>query len=199
MNPDDFVGSLPTLASGDYRLRWLSERDLPALRTIFGDPEVVRFMAIACLHTEDDAGAFLLSIQQGFLTGKLYQWGVEYQGLLIGTCTLAQIDRDNRRAEIGFALARRFQGRGLMLQALRLLLDFAFLQMQLHRIEADVDPRNQASLKLLEKLGFLREGVLRDRWLEPDGFQDSVMLALLQRDWHPGNRVQSKVLPGAVG
>lgn len=195
MNPDGFDGRLPTIHGDALSLRGLEKSDLPALRVIFGDPEVVRFMAISCLYTDEEAEAFLLSIQQGFLTGKLYQWGVEYRGELVGSCTLAEIDRDNRRAEIGFALARRFQGCGLMLQALRLLLDFAFVQMHLHRIEADVDPRNQASLKLLNKLGFLHEGVLRDRWLEPDGFQDSVMLALLQRDWRREMAGKSCVSP----
>lgn len=183
MNPDGFEGRLPEIPGDSLHLRWLEPADLPALRAIFGDPEIVRFMAVSCLHTDANAEAFLLSILEGFISGNLYQWGVEFQGEIVGTCTLAQIDRDNRRAELGFALARSFHGRGLMRRAVPLLLDFAFGRLGLHRIEADVDPRNLASLKLLEKLGFRREGVLRDRWLEADGFQDSVMLGLLRREW----------------
>jgi RimJ/RimL family protein N-acetyltransferase len=72
-----------------------------------------------------------------------------------------------------------------MPDALTALLDHAFGDLGLHRIEADVDPRNEASLRLLEKLGFRREGYLRERYLKDDEIQDTVLLGLLRGDPRP--------------
>ncbi|SDK54357.1 GNAT family N-acetyltransferase [Microbulbifer yueqingensis] len=186
MNPDRLQSRLPTLEGDGVQLRWLEEADLPALLALFGDPEVVRFMAISRLRSRTEAELFLQSIVEGFQEGSLYQWGVELDGQLVGTCTLAGINRDNRHAEIGFALDPARRGRGVMVRAVRPLLDFAFGQLDMHRIEADVDPRNTPSIRLLEKQGFTREGLLRERYLEEDGFQDAIIYGLLRREWSHG-------------
>jgi RimJ/RimL family protein N-acetyltransferase len=70
-----------------------------------------------------------------------------------------------------------------MSEALRLLVDFAFGSLGLHRLEADVDPRNGPSLRLLERLGFRREGLLRERYHAQGEIQDSVILGLLAPEW----------------
>ena len=69
-----------------------------------------------------------------------------------------------------------------MTQALGAVIEFAFSTLRLHRIEADVDPGNTASLALLEKLGFQREGLFRERWRVHGQWQDSVMLGLIRED-----------------
>jgi RimJ/RimL family protein N-acetyltransferase len=164
-------------------LRRLTPGDLDDLHTIFSDPEVARFLAIPRHRDRVDTERFLASIDEGFRTGSLYQWGIEHAGHLAGTCTLGGIDWGNRRAEIGFALGRARWGQGLMPDALRALLAHAFGPLNLHRIEADVDPRNEASLRLLERLGFRREGYLRERYFKDGEIQDSVLLGLLRADW----------------
>jgi RimJ/RimL family protein N-acetyltransferase len=164
-------------------LRRLTPGDLDDLHTIFSDPEVARFLAIPRHRDRADTERFLASIDEGFRTGSLYQWGIEHAGHLAGTCTLGGIDWGNRRAEIGFALGRARWGQGLMPDALRALLAHAFGPLNLHRIEADVDPRNEASLRLLERLGFRREGYLRERYFKDGEIQDSVLLGLLRADW----------------
>jgi RimJ/RimL family protein N-acetyltransferase len=70
-----------------------------------------------------------------------------------------------------------------MFEATSTLLRFAFEQLSLHRVEADVDPRNEASIRLLEKLGFQREGYLRERWLVGEEINDTVFYGLLRREW----------------
>lgn len=183
MNPDDLGARLPTLDGGGLQLRWLGERDLPALESIFSDREVVRYMATEPLDTRAAAEQYLQSIREGFLEGSLYQWGIERAGQIVGTCTLAAIDRDNRCAEIGFALGRRYWGQGLILRALPALIDFAFDTLRLHRLGADADPRNAASIRVLEKLGFRREGLRRECYFHLGEIQDAMLFGLLQRDW----------------
>ena len=183
MNPDQFGSQLPTLSGSDLSLRWLTAADLPALMAIFANPEVVRYMATEPLDTREAAERYLLSIHEGFLSGGLYQWGIEHNGAIVGTCTLAGIDRDNRTAEIGFALGREHWGRGLILRALPLVIEFAFNRLKLHRIGADADPRNSASIRVLEKLGFQREGLVRECYFHMGEIQDAALFGLLQPDW----------------
>ncbi|SHF75397.1 Protein N-acetyltransferase, RimJ/RimL family [Microbulbifer donghaiensis] len=183
MNPDQLGTRLPTLAGEGLQLRWLTEADLPSLQAIFADPQVVRYMATEPLGTRAAAEQYLQSIREGFLEGSLYQWGIELEGEIIGTCTLAAIDRQNRHAQIGFALKRDCWGRGLILKAVPAVIEFAFKRLQSHRIGADADPRNVASIRVLEKLGFQREGLLRECYFHMGEIQDALLFGLLQRDW----------------
>jgi [ribosomal protein S5]-alanine N-acetyltransferase len=176
-------GELPTLRGSKVVLRWLTLGDVDALYEIFSDPEVARYLAIPRQQSRADTERFLDTIHEGFRTRSLYQWGIEHAGRVAGTCTLGGIDWENRRAEIGFALARAAWGRGLMPDALTVLIDHAFGALGLHRIEADVDPRNSASLRLLDRLGFQREGHLRERYFKDGEIQDSILLGLLRQDY----------------
>jgi len=177
---------LPTLDAYRVRLRWIERRDLADLFALFADPEVTRFWPWPALVTPAQAETLIGDIRAGFEARRLLQWGVARRedDRLIGTCMLASLDRRHRRAELGFALTRPEWGRGLMLEAVARLLNFAFGSLGLARLEADVDPRNFASLRLLERLGFRREGLLRERWRVAGEVQDSVLLGLLARE-HP--------------
>ena len=189
MNPDGFCTSLPRISvpgEPELCLRWLHQSDLPALQAIFSRPEVVRFMSLGPQDTEEKSHEYLLSIHQGFLSGELYQWGLEWRGDIVGTTTLAGLERHEggiHQAEIGFALAPDCWGKGLMRRTLPALLDFAFVNLGLHRLTADVDPRNRPSLSLLDSLGFQREGLLRQRYFHLGEVQDALILGLLREEW----------------
>ncbi|MDO9353805.1 MAG: GNAT family protein, partial [Solirubrobacteraceae bacterium] len=88
-----------------------------------------------------------------------------------------------RRAELGYALARQAWGGGYMHEALQALVAHAFEALQLHRLEADIDPRNAASARSLERLGFVREGLLRERWIVDGEVSDSALYGLLAPEW----------------
>jgi RimJ/RimL family protein N-acetyltransferase len=72
-------------------------------------------------------------------------------------------------------------------EALAALIDHSFGVLRLRRLEADVDPDNASSLRILGRLGFQREGLLRERWSVGGGIQDSVFLGLLAREWRGGS------------
>ncbi len=115
----------------------------------------------------EGARELLAHIRDCFERRVLFQWGIARRtdDRIIGTCTLYHIDTDNRRAELGYALGREFWGNGYMQEALTALLEFSFGALNMHRLEADVDPRNVSSVRTLERLGFQKEGYLRERWL----------------------------------
>ena len=193
MPPSEPIGALPRLESADLSARWMTENDLDDLLTVWGDPEVMRFMARPPLADRDEARDFLGGIRSGFETKTLYQWGLVLpdHDRVVGTCTLAGLDWHNRRCEIGFALAKAYWRRGLARKGVSLVLEHAFRDLELHRIEADVDPENAGSLRLLERLGFRREGLMRQRYLEQGEFQDSVFLGLLRHEWRPSGNAEN--------
>jgi [ribosomal protein S5]-alanine N-acetyltransferase len=179
---------LPEIKADRVKLRELTEVDVPSLYAVFSNPDVMRYWSSEPIATVDDARALLDEIHACSAAKTLFQWGVAMRDddRVIGTCTLFHLDERNRRGEIGYALARDQWGKGLMQEALTALLDYVFGTLNLHRIEADVDPGNSASLRLLERLGFRREGLLCERWLVGGAAQDSVLLGLLSREWSGG-------------
>jgi RimJ/RimL family protein N-acetyltransferase len=179
--------ALPTLRAERVRLRAIDRDDVDALFEIFSDPDVMRYWSSPPMVHRSEAAHLLSRIEEHFRKRDLFQWGIVRtdDDRVIGTCTLAHLNVSNRRAELGFALARPHWRKGLMREALGALLDFGFGELNLHRLEADVDPRNEASIRILERVGFRREGFLRERWLTNGETQDTVLLGLLQKEWRP--------------
>ena len=136
----------------------------------------------------DEARVLVEDILQGYRDGTLLQIGVERRAdqALLGTCTLYRFDWSNRRAEIGYALGRPYWGRGWMHEALVALIEYAFVRLDLRRLEADIDPQNAASARSLVRLGFQLEGLLRERWQVDGVVSDSGIYGLLRGEWQRG-------------
>jgi len=177
--------SLPTIDANRVSLRWMSEADIDALFTIFSNAEVMRYWSTPAIADRKAAAVILKEVHDGFQKRAMLKWGVARRSdnALIGTVTLYNFSFDHGRAEMGYALDRAHWGRGYMHEALHSLLDFAFGVLDLRRIEADVDPRNAASIRTLERLGFMREGYLRERWQVNGEIQDALFYGLLRTDW----------------
>ena len=193
----DHASALPTLSTERLRLRWLTPADVPALYTIFSDPQVTRYWSSPPLRDLAAAAALLAEIADGFARRTLFQWGLARRSddQVVGTCTLAALSSAHRRAELGFALGRAHWRQGYIAEALQAVVGFAFDRLDLHRLEADVDPRNHASIRALERLGFRREGYLRERYHVDGELQDAVLYGLLQSEWH--ERMGSGELAGS--
>ena len=166
-------------------LRFLQEADLPEVYDIFSHPEVMRYWSYPPWTSPAQAEQWLMNVQEGYRTQSALEFGIERRidHALLGTCTLFQFHVASRRAEIGYALGRPYWGSGYMHQALQALLQYAFETLNLNRLEADIDPRNQASARTLERLGFQKEGHLRERWIVNDEISDTDLYGLLRREW----------------
>lgn len=182
MDPLAGHDTLPTLTAGRYQLRPLCAEDRQAIFAIFSDPEVTQFWGFSTFERLEQADAFIAATVAGFHERQLLEWGVVPEGgdAVIGTVALTEWSREHRRAEIGYALERGWWGCGVMQTVLPELLHFGFGVLGLHRIEADVDPRNVASIRHLERLGFQREGYQRQRYLVNGELQDAVLFGLLR-------------------
>jgi [ribosomal protein S5]-alanine N-acetyltransferase len=177
--------ALPELRGKRIRLRPVHDADAPAILAVFGDPEVMRYWSTAPMPDLDAARALIDEIRENFARRSLFQWAISRLEApeLIGTCTLFNLDRRHRRAEIGYALRRDVWGQGLAGDALATLIAFSFDTLGLHRLEADADPDNARSLRTLERQGFRREGYLRERWHHLGALHDAVFLGLLRSEW----------------
>ena len=177
--------SLPVITTPRLSLRWIGEDDVDALYEIFSDPQVVRYWAFGPLANREAAAAMQREMAESNLTDISWRWGIALRdsNQLIGTATLFNLSLSNGRAEIGYAMGRAHWGKRYMNEALTALVIHAFETVQLRRLEADVDPRNTPSIRTLERLGFQREGFLRERWHVEGEIQDAYFYGLLKHEW----------------
>ena len=175
----------PPLETPRLRVRPVAAGDLDDLLAVNRDSEVTRYLPYATWKDANDAQAWLIRMQALQAQGGALQFVVERREprRAIGTCLLFRHDEGSARVELGYVLARDHWGGGWMAEALTTLLDAAFGPMGLRRVEADVNPRNEASQRLLDRLGFAREGLCRERWITKGEVQDSMLFGLLARDW----------------
>ena len=150
---------------------------------MLSDAETVKYWSNQPASDIDEVVQKLSVNQESDKQGNSITWAVTLQGedKMIGHCVLFHFNQSNHRAEIGYMMNRNYWRRGLMQQALQAVINFGIEKLELHRFEADVDPENTGSLALLEKLGFKREGLFRERWLICGEWKDSVMLGLVKQ------------------
>ena len=175
----------PRLASQRLCLRPPRADDVDALFALFSDPVVARYWSRPPMTDRAEAEAQLARYAEGFASRGALTWAVAAQDddALIGTCALFRIEPTYRRAELGYALRADRWGRGLAREAVSRMLDWGFGTLGLHRIEADIDPRNLASRGLLLRLGFRSEGLLRERYFVAGEVSDTEYFGLLAREW----------------
>jgi [ribosomal protein S5]-alanine N-acetyltransferase len=169
-------------------VRLVTEADLPALLDVNGNDEVTRLLPYATWASLADAEAWYRRMAAIQATGLALQFAIlsKDSGAAIGSCLLFRFEEGSARAELGYVLGRAHWGHGLMQEALTALLDRAFGVMNLRRVEAEVDARNLASGRLLVRLGFTREGLLRQRWVAKGEAKDVEAYGLLRSEWPVG-------------
>lgn len=162
----------PTFDLGIARLRPLQPGDATALHEGFADPELMLYWARppheSLADTEADIAWWLESNGDA-------AWAIEMGGQVVGRIGLYQI-RDGVR-EVGVFLLRPAHGKGVALAAVKAIVADGFARLKLHRIVADIDPANIASIRLFEKAGFVFEGRLKGNWRTHTGIQDSLIYA----------------------
>ena len=162
-------------------VRAVERGDLPALLQVNGDAEVTHFLPYATWLSIADADAWYERMAKLQATGTAAQLVLvgKATGVPVGTFLIFKHDAGARRAEVGYVLGRAHWGTGLMREALQAVAAQAFGALGLRRLEAEVDPDNVASTRLLERVGFVREGLLRQRWLRDQRPYDVAIYGLL--------------------
>ena len=173
------------LRTARLQLRPMQPADAAALYAILTEPEVLRHWDTPAWPDVTHAREFIVDEQRALAEGESITLGIyrDDPPRLIGECLLFAVDRQVGRAELGFALAPGAWGHGYLQEAAGALLAYGFDSLHLRRIEAEINVGNAAAARALERLGFRREGVLRERWAVNGSISDAAVYGLLAREW----------------
>lgn len=176
----------PILRTQRLILREILPGDAEAVFRIRGDYEVTKYNIGPAYETLDQAVGIINSIRESYQDGAEVRWGItlsDGDDSVIGMCGFNYWNRRDSRASMGYDLARAYWGQGIMTEAIAAVIEFGFERMGLNRIEADADTRNIASGRVLEKLGFQREGLQREQFFDGGSFYDLQLFALLRKEY----------------
>lgn len=179
-------GAFPLLQTRRLTLRRITIDDTAFYLELFSDPDVVELtLQEAPRGIEGATNELLEYCVQLFEEDRGIRWGIERNGLpgLIGTIGYHHWVKEALRASVGYDLVASARRQGFMTEALCEVLRFGFMEMRLNKVEAHVNPGNKASIRLLQKLGFHQEGVLRDETFFHSRFIDKICFGLLAREW----------------
>jgi ribosomal-protein-serine acetyltransferase len=171
-------------AGRDLELRPLSLRDARGLQVEANRERLRRWLPwVDANRSVLDTRAFILRARAHARAGIGRSFGLWWKGALVGTAGFVWIDAPNRSAAIGYWLAREAEGHGLMTAAVEALLRHGFATLELNRIEIRAGVRNRRSRAIPERLGFRREGTLRQAERLADRFVDHAVYGLLASEW----------------
>ena len=175
----------PILQTQRLTLRQMSQDDLSEIFALYSDDLVTQFIDIESISTKDEAQELLDFFLTHYTNKNAVRWAITEQpsNELIGTIGFNGFDRQASFTEIGYDLMPQYWRNGIMSEAILAVLTYGFNTLNLHGIEANVTLGNQASEKLLEKLGFTREGVLRDRMYIRGAHHSLIYYSLLQSEY----------------
>lgn len=178
----------PTLHTDRLTLRPFTDADAGALFALHSSAKVLRYWDSPPWSERDRAGRFIAACRQMADEGTGARLAIDRDshGAFIGWCSLTRWNPDFRSASLTYIFDDGAWGYGYATEAARALLGWAFDALDLNRVQAETDTRNIASARVLEKLGFVREGTLREDCIVDGELSDSFVFGLLRRDWATG-------------
>ena len=180
----NIFNEFPIITTERLILREMNQEDAESIYKILSDPDVIKYDSFE-LFTEIDQAANLIKwFNDDYKQKQSIFWGISLKENtnIIGFCR-CKIEIPGVRASLGYDLNREFWNMGIMTETLKAVVEHAFKNADINRIEATVSIQNSASVRVLEKLGFVKEGVLRERSYMSGRYHDMAMLSLLKREY----------------
>jgi RimJ/RimL family protein N-acetyltransferase len=168
-------------------LRPLEAADAPALLAYHSIPEVHRYLPFGAMDAQAVQDRLAASWSGSTLTaeGDIISLGAALasNGALIGDLMLRWVSERHQGGELGYVFSPDYAGQGYATEAARAVLALAFDHFDLHRMIARIDPRNTASVRLVQRLGLRHEATLIENYWDTEGWTDEVDFAILRREW----------------
>lgn len=179
LNPN--FNPFPELVTTRLNLRRITLDDAEDLYSMRSDKRVMKYIDRPMAENLEDAKVLIAKFEDSLLTNEGITWGIAIreQAELIGTIGFWRMDKPNYRAEIGYMMKPEWQGKGLMHEAVSKVIDYGFQELHLHSVEANVNPLNELSRKLLERHGFVKEAHFKENYFYNGQFLDSVIYSLV--------------------
>jgi ribosomal-protein-alanine N-acetyltransferase len=163
------------------QLRQVTETDVPEILIFRSDDAIMQYLDREKCENLEEAQEFIRKVRKAVIDNEGIMWGIclKDSDKLIGTVGLWRMIKEHHRAEIGYTLHPGYWHKGYMNEALAVVLDYGFKELKLHSVEANVNPENQASRKLLERNGFVQEAFFRENYYFQGKFLDSLIFSLI--------------------
>jgi [ribosomal protein S5]-alanine N-acetyltransferase len=177
----------PQLQTARLRLRPFTDADADLLFALHSSTLVMRYWDSPPWNEPARARRFIAMCRTMAEEGTGARVAIDRasDGAFVGWCSLTEWNPDYRSALLGYCLDHAMWGHGYATEAAHALLQWAFGTLDLNRVQAEADTRNVASARVLEKVGFVREGTLRENCVVNGEVSDSWVFGLIRRDWRP--------------
>lgn len=171
----------PILETARLRLRQISATDVEEVYAMRSNPETMRYIPRPIAKKREDALAHIALLESCVNDNTAINWGITFEGedKVIGIIGLLRMQPENFRTEIGYILTPAQHGKGIMAEAVKVVIDYAFEVLKFHSLEAVIDPANTASENLLKRTGFVKEAHFKENFFYDGAFLDTVIYSLL--------------------
>lgn len=171
----------PVLYTDRLVLRQIDEKDANEIFALRSDKRVMHYIDKPLAATIDDALQLIQKFNDSMIAGDGINWAITLKNTtpVAGTIGFWRMEKEHYRAEIGYLLHPSLQGKGIMTEALTRALTYGFQTMKLHSVVANVNPDNAASIKLLERNNFIREGYFKESYFYNGNFFDSAIYTII--------------------
>lgn len=185
MNSGFEFKDFPKLETERFILRKGVVNDSKDLFELYSNENVVKYLPLKLFDSVEDAIDEINWYEKIFKEQIGLRWVIEetMTQKVIGTCGYLNYEKEHNRIEIGYDLKPEYWGKGIMQEALSKIIHFAFTSMKINKIEAKIEPENKSSIKLLEKLDFYKEGVLRQHEFEKGKYVDLAIFSILKSEY----------------
>jgi len=173
----------PEIQTERLLLRRMTTNDAEEILYLRSNNDVMKYIDRERTKSIEDAKSFLDKIDASLNSNNGIMWGItlkENPGKLIGNIGYWRLIKEHYRAEVGYMLHPSFWKKGIMKEALLRVIDFAFDDMNLHSIEANINPGNTASATLLESTGFIKEAYFKEDFFFNGAFHDTIIYSRLK-------------------
>ena len=184
-----FPKAIPVLETKQLRLREITESDLDAYYALYSDERVLRMWGTLRHQSAEDTRKLITYLRAQFESSTGIRWGLELKsnGEFVGDVGFWRIVPERQRAEAGAKLAADHWSGGLMSEALTAIIQCAFETLGMHSVEANIDPTNRGALRMVEKVGFVKEGHIREHTYSPyeKRYLDTELFSIVKTTWKP--------------
>lgn len=175
----------PLLETKRLKLVEINEEYVENVYSIFSNEEIIRYYGMSAFTQKEQAVKMIESFSKNFQAKHSIRWGilVKETSEFVGTVGLNNLVISSKRTEIGYDLLPEHWRKGIVSEAVEAVIKFCFEELALYRIAAVTFPENEASFKLLLKLGFQKEGLLRGYIYQNEKSNDALIFSLVSSDW----------------
>jgi [ribosomal protein S5]-alanine N-acetyltransferase len=172
------------LASKRLLLRQITPEDVNEIFALRSNVEIMKHIPRPLVTTHEEALEHIKMIQNKIENNEGINWAITLKGIpkLIGIIGHYRMRWEHFRSEIGYMLLPEYHGKGITTEAIQLMIDYGFNQMNMHSIEGIIDPANTASARVLEKNGFVKEAHFKENEFFNGKFLDSVIYSLVKNN-----------------